>query len=155
MTTTRRILGAGLALTLLLGCSLIFEQPGIRVMGARVAAFGLTSGTAEILLEVDNPNGYGLEFRGAEYLVQVEDRQSSEGWQEFSRGALADTVSLPSGDTVRITLSVPFQYRALGAAVGSLMSEGRVGYQVRGKAVVRGPTGEIEVPFRDTGVIQP
>lgn len=147
-----------LAVPVLLGaqaCAMFFQAPGVGVAGARVASLGLVSGTAEILLDVDNPNRYGLEVRAVDFALEIEDPDAESGWRELSRGMMADTVDLPSGDTVRVVLSVPFEYRAVGVALTSLLSSGSISYQVSGRAVVKGPTGEHDIPFRDRGTLEP
>jgi LEA14-like dessication related protein len=151
----RRGLGAALLLWAGAACALFFQAPTIGVAGARVASLGITSGTAEILLDVDNPNRYGLEVRGVDFALAIEDPDSDSGWRELSRGMMADTVALPSGDTVRVVLSVPFEYRAVGLALTSLLSNGSISYRVEGRAVVKGPGGEHDIPFRDRGVLEP
>jgi LEA14-like dessication related protein len=145
-----------LALVVLLtACSLVFTEPSIRVAGVRVASLGLTSGTAEVVLEVDNPNGYDLEVRGFDYRLQVVDDGAPDGWRELSAGEWPDTVRLPSRDTLQVTIPVPFDYTALGSALNAIMATGGVDYQVSGETRVGGPTGEYHVPFRQRGTLRP
>jgi len=151
----RRPFQALLAVLVVAGCSLVFTQPTVRVAGVRVASFGITSGAAELLVEVDNPNGYDLEIRGLDYVLRIEDSGNESGWRELSAGAWPDTVRLPSKDTARLVVNVPFDYSALGAALNAILTRGSIAYDVQGSTRVDGPTGEVHVPFRHRGRLKP
>ena len=143
------------AILVMLSCSLVFTEPSVRVAGVRVASLGITSGVAEVVVSVDNPNRFGLEVRSLDYALQVEDDRSETGWSELSRGSSVDTVRVEGGDSTRVSLRIPFQYEALGAALQALLERGSVAYQVQGSALVHGPTGEVQVPFREAGTLSP
>ncbi len=47
-----------------------------------------------------------------------------------------------------MSLPVSFEYRALGAALGSFLSRGEIPYRLRGEVSVKGLGMSLGIPFR-------
>ncbi len=151
------ILGRWLVLPLVVillgGCSLFYRSPSVVIADVRVVGLGFTSGTAEIILEVDNPNFFHLEVREFQYLLEVEGRE--DRWSRLAEGRTAESIRLPRRSVERVTLEVPFQYEAVGTALRSWWDTGAMNYRVQGDIVARGPAGRVDLPFRSTGSLTP
>jgi LEA14-like dessication related protein len=132
------------------GCSgLLYRSPTVEIADVRVVGLGLTSGTAAVDLQVDNPNFFRLEVRELEYLLEVED--SGNRWSRLAEGRSDERIRLGRRSTETVTLEIPFSYGALGLALRSWWETGSVGYRLEGDLLGRGPTGEVRVPFRSSG----
>jgi len=150
---TRRWL-AGLLLTA--GCAAFFEAPSVSIVGVRVVSLGLTGGTAALELQVANPNSHPIRITGVEYHLLVQEPDSTqEAWTTLSRGDRREAVTLPARDSARVSLDVPFEYRSVGTVVRTLLQSGRLPYRLEGQVRVEGPVGELRVPLRTTGVLEP
>lgn len=150
---------AVLAACALLGaCSLAFQPPEVRIAEVRLASLGLTQGTAELELEVVNRNRRSLDVQGVRYHLQVRDdlEEPQEGrWVTLGEGFHSEAVALQGGDTTFVTVDVPFRYRAVGAAIRSLLRRGEVDYRLDGEVEVAGPLGPARVPIRTEGSLGP
>lgn len=146
----------GLALVAALGCAAVFQAPEVSVVGLDVVSLGITGGTASVRLSVSNPNDRAVRVNGLRYRLRVEDPETGDGgWRTLSEGFRSESVTLEARDTVRIAVDVPFEYRAVGAAVRSLIQGRDVGYRLDGEVRIAGPVGEIRVPVTREGVLQP
>lgn len=135
------------------GCASLFQNPSVRILDVRVASLGLTSGRALVDLEVVNPNRFSLRVQSFDYVLEIEDGDGSDEWAELATGRAPEAIPVAGRDTAVVSLDVPFQYRAVQSAIGAYLREGRVGYRFRGDALVRGPLGNVELPFSQRGVI--
>jgi len=140
-------------LLLLGGCAVFFRSPSVSIADVRVVGLGLTSGTAEIHLEVDNPNFFQLEVREFHYLLEVEGR--NDAWSRLAEGSSLESIRLPRRSTEQVTLQVPFSYDAIGVALRSWWDTGSMSYRVQGDLRARGPMGNRDLPFRASGKMTP
>ena len=141
------------------GCSLLFSPPSVTIVGVNLVSVGLTSGTAEVILDVTNQRSGSLDVRGFLYELEVRDQGDlavdEGGWRRLAEGLHEDRVVVKGNSTHRVSLPVPFQYRALGAALRSFLADGEVPYRIRGQVKVRSLGSEKTVPFRSQGVLRP
>jgi LEA14-like dessication related protein len=137
------------------GCALFYQSPSVRIVDVRVVGLGFTGGTAEVILEVDNPNRFGLEVRGFDYLLEVGDHRNEARWDTLAHGTAADTVQLPRRSVEEVRLRIPFRYRALDTAFRAWMDGGEIPYQLHGELRARGPGGQRDLPFRSRGSLTP
>ncbi|TVP58876.1 MAG: hypothetical protein EA351_02930 [Gemmatimonadales bacterium] len=150
------VLMGPLALLLVLsGCALFYQSPEVRITDMRVVGLGLTSGTAEIDVEVDNPNRFAIEVRGLEYLLEVSDGAARARWDTLATGFSADTVRIARRSTDKVTLQIPFRYQALGVAFRSWLEGGQIPYRIEGEVRARGPGGQRDLPFQSQGQFSP
>jgi LEA14-like dessication related protein len=155
----RRALGA-LATLVLVGvttasCALFARSPEVTIADVRVVGLGLTGGTAEVLLEVDNPNRFDLEVREFRYLLEVSDPQAPEVWDTLAVGVSADTVRLGGREVTVVPLRIPFRYAAVGTALRAWMQGGGVPYRLEGAVRARGAGVQRDLPFRSRGSLTP
>lgn len=141
-------------LTLVLaGCALFYRDPTVTIADVRVLSLGFNGGTAEVILEVENPNRFDLEVRGFEYRLEVRD--GPERWTELAEGASEERVRLQKRSTDEVALTIPFRFQGVGSALRSWLSTGEIGYRMQGTVRARGPTGEVSLPFRSQGTLIP
>jgi LEA14-like dessication related protein len=150
-----RLLLLLLVLATLPGCALLYQSPEVRIVDVRVVGLGISSGTAEILLEVDNPNRFGLEVRGLDYLLEVGTPSDLARWDTLAVGFHPDTIHLPRRSEEQVAIRIPFRYQALGTALGAWLQGGDIPYRIQGEVKARGPGGERDLPFRSRGSIRP
>jgi LEA14-like dessication related protein len=154
----RAAMAAGF-LVALQGCSLLGSPPSVSIVGVNLVSVGLTSGTAEVILDVTNQRSGSLDVRGFLYELEVRDQGDvggqDLGWRRLAEGFHGERVVVEGNTTHRISLPVPFQYRALGAALRSFLADGEVPYRIRGEVSVRRWGSERTVPFRSQGVLRP
>jgi LEA14-like dessication related protein len=149
----RRWPAALVLLVVLNACSVFYRDPVVSLTDLQIVGLGLLSGTAEVTLEVENPNLFSFEVREFRYLLEVEDRD--DRWARLAEGVSADTVRLPRRSTEEVTLRIPFSYGAVGTALRNLFSTGEIHYRLEGELKGRGPTGEMDLPVRAVGRMVP
>jgi LEA14-like dessication related protein len=154
---TRTAVAAGLLLTagLLQGCALFFKPPAVEIVNVEIVALGLTSGTAEVVLDVTNEGSRQMDLRGFLYEIEVRDPRDEGGWASLAQGFYNQELSIPGRESRRVRVPVPFQYSALGAAVRSFLSEGEVPYRLAGEVWMGGSNVGLQIPFRTRGVLKP
>jgi LEA14-like dessication related protein len=151
----RRAVGFLITAGLMQGCALFYRAPSVEIVGVEVVALGLTSGTAEVVLDVTNEGGRRLDLQGVGYKIEVKDPRDDAGWDTLAEAFHRQELSIPGRETRRVRIPVPFQYSALGTAVRSFLSEGEVPYRLNGEVWLGGSSVELQIPFRTRGVLKP
>lgn len=148
MRTRRRWLGAGPALTLVLAaCAGIgdrFREPDVRLDRVVVRGMGITGGTLDLVLDVYNPNEFGLEGTKLQLGFDVQDSHVGDVLYE-------EDFQVQEGDTTRLTLPVTFQWAGVGRALEAALQYGDVPYTMKGQATLDTPWGRRVVPFTKEG----
>jgi LEA14-like dessication related protein len=136
-------------------CASFFPPPTVAIVGVELVSLGLTSGTAAVTLDVTNEGSRAMDLLGMLYELEVQGHGTEAGWTRLAGGTHAQEVELPGGATRRVTVPVPFEYKALGAALQSFLARGEVPYRVQGEVSVKGLGMTFDVPFRSQGVLEP
>ncbi|CAN5698674.1 hypothetical protein BH23GEM11_BH23GEM11_08460 [soil metagenome] len=136
-------------------CTLFVRSPEVAIADVRVIGLGLTGGTAEILLEVNNPNRFGLEVREFSYVLEVADPTQPDRWDTLASGVTSDTIRLDRRSTSVVPLRIPFRYSALGTALRAWMQGGEIPYRLEGDVRARGAGFQRDLPFRSRGNLTP
>ncbi len=134
-------------------CAPSLQPPSVDLVQVRVTALGLTSGQAQVSLQVANPNTRGIRLYDVDYAVDVASSAEPESWILLGEGVTEADIVLPAEDTVDIEIDLLFSYAAIGAALRSLFRTGEVDYRVRGRT--DGPFGDVNVPFESAGRFGP
>lgn len=137
------------------GCALFVRSPEVLIADVRVVGLGLTGGTAEVLLSVDNPNRFSLEVREFRYLLEVADPARPERWDTLAAGVATDTVRLGGREATVVPLEIPFRYTALGTALRAWLQGGEIPYRIEGEVRARGVGLQRDLPFRSRGTLTP
>ena len=146
------------ALAATASCSLAFQEPTLRVTEVTVTSLDLTGGTAVVVLDVENPNPFGLTSREFRYNLAVagDTVDAAAGdWTELVRGARLDAVEIPGGETRSVRLETPFEYASVGRALLRLLRSGSLEYRFFGSIRFDTPIGEVGAPFDERGTFRP
>ncbi|MFC1661951.1 LEA type 2 family protein [Gemmatimonadota bacterium] len=139
----------------LTGCALFFATPDVQIVGVELSSLGLSSGVADVLLEVTNESSKEMEIRGFLYDLEVRDLGEDGDWIQLAEGFFDHHVSIPGGGVQEVRVPVPFEYAAVGAALRSFLAEGEVPYRIRGEVWVGGAGLGLQIPFRSRGRLKP
>jgi len=148
------------AFTLLLtmtlgGCALFFSRPSVTIADVRVLSVGLVGATAEVMLDVENPNGFDLRLTDIRYRLLFADETVEDGWRVLTDGASDERIVVPANGTQQVRLALPFRYSDLGLALGSILTERTLGYRLQGDVRFEAPIRDVRVPFDRRGVFAP
>lgn len=123
----------------------VFRQPVVTLQDVRVTGLGLTGGSLDVLLDVENPNGFRLDATRLTYDVLVGDSV------RFAEGVVDSRFTVDANATQQVRIPVNFTYAGVGAAGRQLIQSGAVDYHVTGNVTVGSPIGSFTVPYSSTG----
>lgn len=130
------------------GCATIgrqvFTNPIVSFNDVHVNGLGLQGGSLDVVLNVYNPNHYGLSAQRLDYQVLVDS-------VPLGTGAITRSFGVGGGDSTQVRLPVTFSYAGLGSAGRTLLARGVVNYRVVGNITVGTPIGQFTRPFDRTG----
>jgi LEA14-like dessication related protein len=122
------------------GCSSVLQEPEVKLDGISVGSIGLDGGTLRVRLNVINPNSFGLQAEGLDYLIEVADDGSGDAaWDTLSAGRYTDRITVEADDSAFVEIPIRFRYRDLSGAIGSLLSTGSFDYRISGNVQLREP----------------
>ncbi|MBW8771815.1 MAG: LEA type 2 family protein [Gemmatimonadetes bacterium] len=139
------------AAAILSGCATIsqwtnLQAPQVEVAGIRVASLGLTSGTFDVTLRVNNPNS--VELHGTRLVATIDAKES-----RFADIDLTNAFTLPKGAAVPIVVPVTVQWSGASSAVRQLVGAGSVPYRIGGRVTVDTPIGTKGLDFSASGTV--
>jgi len=137
------------------GCALFFQAPAVEIVDVKIQTLGLSSGTAEVVLDVTNQGGREMAISGFLYEIEVRGPADQADWAALAEGFHNQELKIPGHETQRVKVPVPFQYSALGVALQSFLSEGEVPYRLKGEVWFGGSSMGLQIPFRSRGSIRP
>ena len=144
MTLTAASLGA---------CSSALKEPEVKLDGISVGSVGFDGGTLRVRLNVINPNSFGLQAQGLDYLIEVSEEDAGDtAWDTLSAGRFEERITVEADDSAFVEIPIRFRYRDLGSALGSLLATGSFDYRISGRVQLREPLRR-ELPFSRTGNI--
>lgn len=145
--------GSGIALLLLgaTGCASLarqaFTAPTVEVRDVKVRSIGLTGGTLDVTLDLQNPNEYRLDARRITYRFFVDTTQVVSG--EVER-----LVTLEEKGVASITVPVTFGFNELAFAMREYTAKGALNYRVMGEFTLVTPFGSITRPYSGRGRVE-
>jgi LEA14-like dessication related protein len=119
----------------------LFKQPEVRVTGVRMEGIGLRGGRIDVLLQVYNPNPYGLDLSHVSYTLHAGDSI------DVGRGASEAAIRIGARDSAHVSLPVDVTWAGLQAAGVRELGSGRVRYGVTGDFTVATPLGSFTRPY--------
>ena len=139
------------ALASLNACSSAIQEPEVKLDNISVGSIGFDGGTLRVRLNVINPNSFGLQAEGLDYLVEIAEEGDGEArWDTLTVGRYAERITVEADDSAFVEIPIRFRYRDLGSAIGSLLATGSFDYRISGRVQLREPMRR-ELPFRRTG----
>ncbi|HVX89788.1 MAG TPA: LEA type 2 family protein [Gemmatimonadales bacterium] len=145
------LLAIAAAAVTLSGCAAVntwthLQAPQVEVAGIRVSSLGLSSGTFDVTLRVNNPNG--VDLHGTRLVATVDTKD-----QRFADIDLSNAFTLPKGAAVPIVVPVTIQWSGAGSAVRQLIGSGAVPYRIGGRVTVDTPIGAKGLDFSSSGTV--
>ncbi len=123
----------------------VFTQPTVAFRGVSLVGMGLTGGSIEIVLEVNNPNVYSLSASQLSYRLLVQDSV------EIGHGSAPTTLHVGGHDSAAVRLPLDIAWKGLQAAGRRMASSGVVDYRVIGEIVADTPIGDRRIPVDQRG----
>jgi LEA14-like dessication related protein len=137
-----------LALSTSLGaCSAIseiFREPDVQLERVVVRGVGLSGGNLDLIVGVDNPNGFSLQGTRLEVGFDVEGEHLGEI-------AYDEDFSVAENGRTTLTLPLTFGWAGVGSAVRAALGSGDLPYKMKGQVELQTPWGRKEVPFTREG----
>ena len=133
------------------GCATVSEwthlsAPQVEVAGIKLSSIGLTSGTFDVTLRVDNPNR--VDLHGTALTATIDAKGS-----RFAQVDLSRAFDLPKGAAVPIVVPVTIQWSGANSAVRELIGSGAVPYTIGGRVTVDTPIGAKGLDFSASGTV--
>ena len=146
-----------LVVTSLTGCSVLIKEPVVRVTDVQAASIGVVGGTMRVIVELENPNRFGLVSNVFNYRLELAEEPGVETtmWLTLFEGEREGMVEIHSRETTRVEVEVPFEYSSVGVVIGRLLRQGELEYRFSGSLEFRTPVGGVHVPFDERGTFRP
>jgi LEA14-like dessication related protein len=122
-----------------------FKEPLVRFNDVKIRGLGLSGGSADVILNVYNPNSFDLNALRLTYTLFVGDNM------KLGDGQLTNAFRVKDRDSTFVTIPVNFTYAGLGAAGRELLQSGSVQYRVQGDLTVDTPLGNFTRPYDQRG----
>jgi LEA14-like dessication related protein len=122
----------------------IFKEPDVRLERVVVRSVGMSGGNLDLIVDVENPNGFTLHGTKLEVGFDVEG-------QHLGDIAYDDDFSVSENGRTTLTLPLTFGWAGVGSAVRAALGSGDLPYKMKGQVELRTPWGRKEVPFTREG----
>lgn len=120
------------------------KEPDIRLDRVIIRDAGLRGGRLDLLVDIDNPNGFDL--RGTEVELGFDVDGSHLGDVRYD-----DDFSVDKGGRTTLTLPLQFEWTGVGSALRAALSLGEIPYEMKGQIRLQTPWGAHSVPFTRAG----
>ena len=128
----------------------VVRLPRVQISALRLRSIGLSGAEMQLVLDVDNPNGFGARIPSVGYSFSVQGR-------EWVAGMTDRTISLTAHGNSRVTIPFTLSFAAVGRTVRNLLTGGDdIDYAFDGAIVVNPDfelIGETEIPITLSGSI--
>lgn len=122
----------------------IFREPDVRLERVVVRGVGLSGGNLDLIVDVENPNGFTLHGTRLEVGFDVEG-------QHLGDIAYDDDFAVTENGRTTLTLPLTFGWTGVGSAILAALGSGDLPYKMKGQVELRTPLGRKEVPFSREG----
>ena len=122
------------------------QAPQVAVAGIKLSSIGLTSGTFDVTLQVNNPNR--VDLHGTALTATIDANGNRFAVVDLSRA-----FDLPKGTAVPIVVPVTVQWTGAGDVVRSVIGSGAVPYKIGGRVTVDTPVGPKGLDFSASGSV--
>jgi len=122
----------------------IFKEPDVQLDRVVLRSIGVSGGNLDLIVNVQNPNSFGLHGTRLEVGFEVEG-------QHLGDISYDDDFSVTENGTTTITLPLRFGWSGVGSAVRAALASGDLPYRLKGQIELQTPWGGKEVPFTREG----
>ena len=140
LRTAMGVMGVVLLVTGCGGVGDAFKQPDVKLDRVVLRGAGLTGGTLDLVVNVNNPNGFDL--RGTKLAVGFDVEDSHVGDVEYT-----DAYEVRKHETTTLTLPLRFNWLGVGGGLRTALGYGDLPYKMRGQLTLEVPGGRRVVPF--------
>ncbi|MCP3139748.1 LEA type 2 family protein [Pyxidicoccus xibeiensis] len=145
---------AALSLTTLSGCAALqnllkgaFKKPSISFKTARLADASLSDATVNLVYEVNNPNGFGLDLASVDYSFFVEGKQVVAG--KPKKG-----LNLKANGKSELVFPANVKFADIAPVVETFLNKDRAGFKAEGSVGVKTPIGVLNFPLSKEGTFE-
>lgn len=124
----------------------MFQQPRVSVQDVRLTGIGLTGGSLDVLVNVDNPNDFRLDATRMTYRLLIDTLP-------LANGIVGSPFTVDAKRSNQVRIPVNFTFAGLAAAGRTLLNTGSAPYTVTGDVTVGTPLGNFTLPYSSTGRI--
>jgi LEA14-like dessication related protein len=121
-----------------------FKEPDFTLQRVMVRGVGVRGGSLDLVVKVDNPNGFSL--RGTKLDVGFDVEDSHVGDVRYDSG-----FDLPSNGATTLTLPLRFDWSGVSGAFRSALAYGDLPYKLKGQATMQVSGTKVVVPFTREG----
>jgi LEA14-like dessication related protein len=126
------------------GLGNVLEEPDVRLDRVQVRNLGVRGGNLDLMVELDNPNGFDLRGTAVELGFDVDSTHVGDV-------RYADEFSVERKSKTTLTLPLRFEWAGVGNVLRHALSEGEIPYEMKGQISLQTPWGAHSVPFTRTG----
>jgi LEA14-like dessication related protein len=120
------------------------REPDVRLDRVVVRDVGPRGGNLDLMVNVENPNGFDL--RGTEIELGFDVEGSHVGDVRYT-----DEFSVAKGGQTTLRVPLRFEWAGVGNVIRTALSAGEVPYEMKGQIRLQTPWGAHSVPFTRTG----
>jgi len=132
---------------LLSGCfGWMISRPTLAIQEIHVTGLSLTGATLTLLVELENPNGFGLTVTEFTYSVYLNNRP-------VAQGEATEPIAIQRRSATSIPLPLKTTFQDLEKGLKSLIGSDTVEYRIQGSLAVQSFLGRLEFPYSRTGTI--
>lgn len=123
------------------------QEPRVELEKIQVRSIGISSGTFDLTLRVDNPNEVDLDGTALTATVDVKGTR-------FAQADLSNAFTLPKGAAVSLVVPVQVSWNGAGAVAREIINSGTVPYALGGRVTVNTPIGAKGLDFHGSGNVR-
>ncbi|MEK6683736.1 MAG: LEA type 2 family protein [Nitrospirota bacterium] len=129
------------------GClSRTITRPTVAIQEVHVTGLSLTGATLTFLVELENPNRFGVTVTAFTYSVSLNDRP-------VAKGKATGPISIKRRSVTPVSLPLKTAFQDLEKGLKSLIGSDTAEYRIEGSLTVRSLFGRLEFPYNRTGTI--
>jgi LEA14-like dessication related protein len=123
-------------------------RPTVAVREIRVTGLSLSGVTLTFLVELENPNGFGITVTDFSYSLFLNNRA-------VANGAATEPISINRHSITKIALPLKTSFADIVQELQSMNGSDTMEYRIEGTVTVRSMLGRMAFPYHRTGVIGP
>ena len=132
---------------LLSGClGRMISRPTVAIQEIRLTGLSQTGATLTFLVELENPNGFGITVTAFTYSIYLNDRP-------VAKGEATEPITIKRRSITPVSLPLKTAFQDLEKGLKSLIGSDTVEYRIEGSLALRSFFGRLEFPYNRTGTI--
>ncbi len=143
-----------LSVTTLSGCAALqdllkgaFKRPTLTFKTARLSNASLADATVDLVYEVNNPNGIGLDLASVDYSFFVEGKQVVAG--KPRKG-----LKLKAGGKSELVFPANIRFADIAPVVTTFLNKDNAAYKAQGEVGIKTPLGVLKFPLSKEGTFE-